>query len=527
MIIYQIYPRSYQDTNGDGIGDLKGIKDRLPHIASLGPIDYVWISPFFRSPMKDFGYDVSDYRSVDPLFGSDADLEELLEEARELGLKIMVDLVLAHTSNEHEWFKESRTDRTNPRADWYVWADPKPDGTPPNNWLSVFGGPAWQWDSRRQQYYLKHFLSEQPALNWYNPEVEQEMLDTVKYWLDKGVRGFRLDAVMFAHHDPLLRDNPPRRGAFESRAKDSFYYQEHRYNLGQEASLEAMRKLRAVVESYSGALLLGEISDRAVARRYTGDELLHSTYFFDLLELKSFDARSIRTVLEEVYRDFPECNFFWSLSNHDFARHITRYEHDRTHTSQFAKLTAALFLTLPGGYCLYQGEELGLPAATLTFDDLVDPFDRFMWPNGPKRDSARTPVPWDNTLPQAGFSTAGKTWLPVDAAQRSLAVAQQEGDDASVLNYFRTLIRWRSKEFQERFSLSLLELEDGLLGYELKGKSSYVCVFNISSVAKTVPSHALSSAGRVVPEVTRGGAVVGGVLQLEPYGFVIFGDSEG
>lgn len=519
MIIYQIYPRSYQDTNGDGIGDLPGITRRLPHIASLGSIDYVWISPFFKSPMKDFGYDVADYRTVDPIFGSNEDFDHLLEEASRLGLKIMVDLVLAHTSNEHAWFQESRSDRTNPKADWYVWVDPKPDGTPPNNWLSVFGGPAWQWDSRRQQYYLKHFLSEQPALNWYNPEVEQEMLDTVQYWLDKGVRGFRLDAVMFAHHDPLLRDNPPRVGALEDRHPDSFGYQEHKYNLGQDASLDAMRKIRKVVDKCPDAILLGEISTRSIARRYTGDDLLHTTYFFDFLDLKSFDAASIQAVLEEIFVDFPEYNFFWSLSNHDFARHVSRFDHDPRYNDQFAKLNAALFFTLPGGYCLYQGEELGLPTATLRFEDLVDPFDRFMWPHGQKRDSARTPIPWDSTAPHGGFSTADKTWLPVDATQRALSVEIQENDRNSVLNYFRDLIAWREKNIKGALNVTFLPLEEDLLGYQLKGHSSYVCLFNISATAKeiTLPG----TASEIVNEVSRGAEKIGSKVRLGPYGFVV------
>ena len=206
-VVYQVYPRSYQDTTGDGTGDLPGITQRLDHIASLGA-DAVWISPFFRSPMKDFGYDVSDYRDIDPQFGTMADFDALIARAHDLGLKIMIDLVLSHTSDQHPWFAESRANRTNPKADWYVWADPKPDGTPPNNWLSIFGGSAWQWDARREQYYLHNFLKEQPDLNFHNPDVQQALLDVAAFWQDRGVDGFRLDTINFYTHDAQLRNNP-------------------------------------------------------------------------------------------------------------------------------------------------------------------------------------------------------------------------------------------------------------------------------------------------------------------------------
>lgn len=254
--IYQIYPRSFQDSNGDGVGDLRGIIDRLPYLAKLD-VDVVWISPFFQSPQKDFGYDVSDYRTVDPLFGSNADLAQLISEAAQHNIGIMVDLVLAHSSNQHPWFLESRASRNNPKADWYVWADPLPDGNVPNNWQSVFGGSAWRWEPRRQQYYLTHFLGEQPAFNAYNPEVKQELLNIVEYWLQQGVKGFRFDAIHFAHYDQELRNNPAApRGSTSGALSDSpFGMQDHVYDLGQPATVDFIRDIRKVADRYPAYLL--------------------------------------------------------------------------------------------------------------------------------------------------------------------------------------------------------------------------------------------------------------------------------
>jgi len=262
-VIYQIYPRSFQDSNGDGIGDLAGIVRRLPHVASLG-VDAIWISPFFKSPMRDFGYDISDYRDVDPMFGTLEDFDALIAEAHRLGLKVMIDLVLSHTALEHAWFLESRVNRTNPKADWFVWADPKPDGTPPNNWLSMFGGSAWQWDSPRRQYYLHNFLAEQPDLNFHNPAVQDATLDNVKFWLDRGVDGLRLDAINFCFHDAQLRDNPPKpahlRVGRGFSADNPYAYQYHHYNNTRPETLVFMEQLRALMDRHPGSAALGEFS---------------------------------------------------------------------------------------------------------------------------------------------------------------------------------------------------------------------------------------------------------------------------
>ena len=507
MIIYQIYPRSFQDSNGDGVGDLPGITSRLSHIASLGKIDYLWISPFFLSPMKDFGYDVADFKVVDPIFGTNKDLDDLLAEAKKLDLNIMIDLVLCHTSNEHVWFKESSKDRDNPYADWYVWQDPKPDGTPPNNWLSIFGGPAWHWESRRQQYYLKHFLIEQPALNWYSSEVEAEMFRTISYWLEKGVKGFRLDAVAFAHHDPQFRSNPAVAHPLPSNwKKDPFLYQERKYDCAQPGALTVMAKIREIVNQYDGTLLLGEISDRAMARDYTGPKLLNSCYFFDFLSIEILTKETVKIRLNDIYKDFPLGEFYWALSNHDFARHVTRLHPNKLDPSpkdleDFAKLTAAIFMFLPGGYCIYQGEEFGFPAANLVYEQLLDPFDRFMWPNGQKRDLSRTPIPWDSTTKLGGFTSSSSPWLPIDSAQKAMAVDIQETARDSVLNLYRSLITWRQSCHRRDFTVSFLDdIEVKSDEFQARGsdllkikltfpQEMYIGIFNLSQLTShsTIP----------------------------------------
>ncbi len=306
-VIYQIYPRSFQDSNGDGVGDLLGIVHRLPYIASLG-VDAIWISPFFTSPMKDFGYDVSDYCDVDPMFGTLADFDAVIDTAHSLGIKVLIDLVLSHTSDQHPWFVESREDRTNPKANWYVWADAKPDGTPPNNWLSIFGGSAWQWDAGRLQYYLHNFLTEQPDLNFHEPEVQDALLDVVRFWLDRGVDGFRLDTINFYTHDAELRDNPPlppeERLAKTAPAVNPYTWQNHIYDKSRPENLVFLRRLRAVMEPYNAAAV-GEVGDDQrdleIVGEYTaGDDLMHMCYAFDLLSGTTPGPQQVKTIMDKV-----------------------------------------------------------------------------------------------------------------------------------------------------------------------------------------------------------------------------------
>jgi len=444
-VIYQIYPRSFLDTNGDGVGDLPGIIERLDYVASLG-VDAIWISPFFKSPMADFGYDIADYREVDPLFGQMADFDRLLAKARELGLKVMIDQVLSHTSIAHDWFRESRENRTNPKADWYVWADARPDGSPPNNWLSIFGGVAWQWEPRRRQYFLHNFLASQPDLNFHHPEVRAATLDNVRFWLDKGVDAFRLDAINFCFHDRQLRDNPPKPAAMRTgrgfSPDNPYAFQYHYHNNTQPENLAFLEELRALSDEYPGSTMLGEISSEdslATMAEYTRGKRLHMAYSFELLT-DDFSAAHIRRTVEALEEKMTDGWPCWSISNHDVKRVLTRWGGDDP-PSELAKLLTALVASLRGSVCIYQGEELGLPEADLSFHQLKDPYGIAFWPNFKGRDGCRTPMPW-NDSDAGGFSSAAP-WLPVPNCHRLRAVSHQELDAESVLNGFRAFMRWR------------------------------------------------------------------------------------
>jgi len=445
-VIYQIYPRSYQDSNGDGIGDLLGIVRRLPYIASLG-VDAVWISPFFTSPMKDFGYDVSDYCDVDPMFGSLADFDAVIETAHALGLKVMIDLVLSHTSDQHPWFKESRASKDNPRANWYVWADAKPDGTPPNNWLSIFGGSAWQWDGGRMQYYMHNFLTSQPDLNFHEPAMQEALLDVARFWLERGVDGFRLDTINFYFCDKDLRDNPPlapeARNATIAPAVNPYNWQEHLYDKNRPENLDFLRKLRAVMQPYNAAAV-GEVGDAQrgleIMGEYTaGDDLMQMCYAFELLsgdQPGADDVAGIMARVDEAAADGWAC---WAYSNHDVKRHASRWQLSLSALKGFT----TLMMFLKGSACIYQGEELGLPEADVAFDDLQDPYGIEFWPEFKGRDGCRTPMVWETDNRQGGFSSASRTWLPVASEHLHLSVEAAEADPGSLLHHYRRAIAFR------------------------------------------------------------------------------------
>jgi alpha-glucosidase len=446
-VIYQVYPRSFADTNGDGVGDLCGVSAKLDYIASLG-VDAIWISPFFKSPMKDFGYDVSAYRQVDPLFGTLEDFDRLVAAAHARGLRIVIDQVLNHTSDQHAWFQESRRSRDNPKADWYVWADPKPDGTPPNNWLSIFGGSAWQWEPRRSQYYLHNFLVSQPDLNYHNPAVAAQMLDEVEFWLARGVDGFRLDAINFCFHDPLLRDNPPKPAAERRgrgfRTDNPYAWQVHLYDNTQPQNHTFLESLRRLMDRYAPAVTLGEVSAEDAVEtivQYTaGSRRLHMAYSFELL-VDEFSTAHIRDAVGALAARCQDCWPCWAIGNHDVARVASRWS-DGAASAPRAKLFNALLLTLRGSACSYQGEELGLTQADVPDALLQDPYGLAFWPLFKGRDGCRTPMPWDDHEAECGF-TGGRPWLPIPAEHRALAVNRQEGAPDSVLNAYRNFVRWR------------------------------------------------------------------------------------
>lgn len=443
--IYQIYPRSYQDSTGDGIGDLMGIVQRIPYIASLG-VDAIWISPFFTSPMKDFGYDVSDYCDVDPMFGTLADFDAIVETAHRHGIRVMIDLVLSHTSDQHPWFAQSRKDRTNAKQDWYVWADPKPDGTPPTNWLSIFGGSAWQWDARREQYYLHNFLSSQPDLNFHNTQVQDALLDAAKFWLNRGVDGFRLDTINFYFHDAELRDNPALaiedRNATIAPSINPYNHQQHLYDKNRPENLDFLRRLRALMQPF-GAAAVGEVGDAQlgleILGQYTaGDDLMQMCYAFEFLAEDQPNADRIVSVLQKVDEVAADGWACWAFSNHDVQRHATRWNL----SPDAQRMFATLIMCLRGSICLYQGEELGLPEADVSFEDIQDPYGIEFWPEYRGRDGCRTPMVWQTSNQNAGFSE-GRPWLPVAPEHLQLSVQTQEEDASSILHHYRKAIQFR------------------------------------------------------------------------------------
>jgi alpha-glucosidase len=495
-VIYQVYPRSYQDTNGDGIGDLKGITQRLPYIASLG-VDAVWISPFFTSPMKDFGYDVSDYCDIDPMFGTLADFDAMLAEAHRHGLKIMIDLVLSHTSDQHPWFVESRSSRNNPKADWYVWAEAKPDGTAPNNWLSIFGGPAWEWDTTRRQYYLHNFLGSQPDLNFHNPDVQEALLGVTRFWLERGVDGFRLDTINFYVHDHELRDNPPlaesERNSTIAPAVNPYNYQEHLYDKNRPENLAFLARFRALLNEYPARTAVGEVGDaqiglQIVAEYTSGGDKVHMCYAFDFLSPAPVTPERVQQVVTDFGAAAVDGWSCWALSNHDVVRHTTRLGAEGKHGMQ--RLLTGVMGALRGSLCIYQGEELGLAEADVAFEDLQDPYGVRFWPKFKGRDGCRTPMPWDAALPHGGF-TAGKPWLPVDARHMVEAVSVQEADPASMLAFYRTFLAFRqSLPALQKGEISFLSSTENVLAFtRTHGNDKILALFNFgtASVTLTLP----------------------------------------
>ncbi|MFP9136517.1 alpha-glucosidase family protein [Devosia sp. XGJD_8] len=527
-VIYQIYPRSFQDQNGDGIGDLVGITSRLDYVADLG-VDAIWLSPVFTSPMKDFGYDVSDYRGIDPSFGTLEDFDRLVQKAHSLGLKVIIDQVISHSSDKHAWFAESRQNRTNARADWYVWADPKPDGTPPNNWLSIFGGSAWQWDSRRMQYYLHNFLVSQPDLNFHNPDVQEALLGDMRFWLERGVDGFRLDTVNFYFHSTGLESNPVVKpedfNASTAPAVNPYNFQEHLYDKSRPENLEFLRRLRAMMDEYPGKTTVGEIGDsqhqlEVMAQYTSGDERLHMAYTFDFLG-GEFSAAHFSKSIAAAEAAAPDGWICLAFSNHDVVRHVSRWA---VHGQEdvFARLAITLILAMRGSVCLYQGEELGLKEAELAFEDLVDPYGIEFWPQFKGRDGCRTPMVWQAHAANGAFSTANRTWLPVPAEHLVHAVDTQDKVDGSVLEFYRALLQFRrAHPALVKGSIRLLDAPGNVLAFIREaGDERLLCVFNMGDTAAefAIPAD-LSPHDAGCPGVTA--APIDGELDLEPFGSYI------
>jgi alpha-glucosidase len=519
-VIYQVYPRSFQDSNGDGVGDLLGIVERMPYIAALG-VDVVWISPFFTSPMKDFGYDVSDYCDVDPMFGTLADFDAVIATAHSLGLRVMIDLVLSHSSDQHPWFAESRSSHDNPRADWYVWSDPRPDGTPPNNWLSIFGGPAWAWDTTRCQYYLHNFLETQPDLNLHNPAVQDALLDIARFWLDRGVDGFRLDTINFYFADKALRDNPPlppeQRNDSIAPAVNPYNHQLHLYSKNQPENLAFLQRLRSLLDGYDAAML-GEIGDaqngmRLLGEYTSGGDKAQMCYAFEFLSAEMPTAARVEAVLRLKDAVAAEGWACWAFSNHDVQRHVTRWHM----TPAALRCYTTLMMCLEGSVCLYQGEELGLPEADLRLEDLRDPYGIRFWPQYKGRDGARTPMVWKAHALNAGFSP-GIPWLPITSEHCAMSVEAQEQAPEALLHHYRRAIAFRQTHALLRTGgLEGLHAEGSVLRFlRVEGPNRLLCAFNLSQE----PARVSLPAGQwhtVGAELNSAGPAPDGHVHLGPW----------
>jgi glycosidase len=435
-VVYQIYPRSYRDTTGSGIGDLAGIAEKLGHLVQLG-VDAIWLSPVHPSPQKDFGYDVADYDGVDPIFGSDADLDGLIEAAHDNGLKVILDGIYNHTSDQHAWFRESRASRDSDKRDWYLWRDPVNGGVP-NNWASTFGGSAWTLDEATGQYYLHSFLPEQPDLNWRNPDVQAAVLASMEQWYERGIDGFRLDVFNCYRKHPDLPSNPRR--WHPGGLVYGYIGQHHVHDRDQDDVLEVLGAMRALADQY-GAALIGETMDENfrydAAHRYVGTGKLHQAFHFALLHSR-WKAPALGGAIRSWVDSLPADGWpTWVLSNHDFPRHATRWGGGDAR----AKAAAVLAVCLRGTPFLYYGEELGLPEQKLTRAQIVDPPGKRFWPFFKGRDGARTPMRWDSG-PNAGF-TSGTPWLPVGPDIETRNAASQWADPGSVLRAYQAVLALR------------------------------------------------------------------------------------
>jgi alpha-glucosidase len=429
-VIYQIYPRSFADSDGDGLGDLQGIISHLDYLAELG-VDAIWLSPIYPTPDADFGYDISNHTDVDPRFGSLADFDRLVAESHQRGIHVILDLVLNHTSDQHPWFQESRSSWDNPKADWYIWRDR------PNGWQAVFGGSAWTYVPERKQYYYHMFLKEQPDVNWRNPQVRQAQLDVMRFWLERGVDGFRLDVFNVYFKDDQFRNNPPKLGI------RAFERQKHIYDADRPEMLPLLKEMREMLDSYPERYAVGETfgDDPERAARYSGPDTLHAAFNFDFTH-RPFDPEKFMEAVQKWEKAagkdvWPN----YVLSNHDIPRTATRYI--KGETDERAKVLMALLLTLRGTPFLYYGEEIGMRDVPLRRDQIMDPPGKRYWPFYKGRDGCRGPMQWDDS-PHAGFSSA-QPWLPVHPDYQQRNVTSQQTDDESMLNFTRKLIDLRKQ----------------------------------------------------------------------------------
>jgi alpha-glucosidase len=523
-ILYHVYVRSFLDTDGDGYGDLKGVEAKLDYIKSLG-VDGIWLSPIHPSPDRDWGYDVADFAGVHRDYGGMDTFEALLAAAHAKGLKIILDEVLSHTSDEHAWFVESLTGGPDgPKADWYVWADPKDDGTAPNNWLSVFGGPAWAYQPARRQHYHHKFLRQQPKLNWRNPEAREAALSVLDVWLEKGVDGFRLDVAGTYLHDDTLADNPAIPMAERTRLNWSHAgnLQRHLHDSNLPENQQVLGVIRERIEAHDGRnggqrFVFGEFSEEEdrCGGYLAPDVGLHSGYNFVLLLARKLTPEFIKS----HYRGLADYPAHWptiAFSNHDVPRTVSRFGGEDP-APELAKLLFALLLSLKGTTLIYQGEELGLPQAALSRDQLRDPVGDLYWPYTGGRDGARTPMPWDPQAPNLGFTT-GRPWLPMAREHEGLSVAAQAADADSNLAFARAMIAFRKGSAALTLGgIDLMEAADPVLAFTRDADGERIaCVFNLSDAPVAPTLNGLEGA-ELLPLRAGEAELRGGSLGLSPY----------
>jgi alpha-glucosidase len=525
-VFYEIYPRSYGDSNNDGTGDLNGITAHLDYLAALG-VDAIWITPCFPSPQVDFGYDVSDYRNIDPQYGTLADFDRLVAEGKKRGIKVILDFVVNHTSDKHMWFQESEKSKDNPYRDYYIWRDGKGENQPPNNWTSTFGGPSWTYNSDTSQWYYHFFYPQQPDLNWRNPKVETEMFDVTRFWYKRGVYGFRLDAVDTLFEDPNLTDNPPAEGTDAYGMPKQEHVNDHRLD---EVHAE-LQKLRKVADEYPGRVLIGETwtkTPEELALYYgPSNNELQMPMYFNFTRVDKLDPQAFREKIAAIETNPVHGWPVYVLSNHDIRRYVDRYG-AADNKDQVAKLMSALYLTLRGSAIMYYGEEIGMENNDpKRKEDVKDVIGQKGWPQEIGRDGERTPMQW-NTSVNAGFNRGATPWLPVDANYTTHNVATERSDPKSVLNWYRGLIRLRRLDpaFYEGDYVALNENDPNVLSYLRKsGKDTAVVVLNMSAQPQTVALDqskvGSAHAKRLLSTASGSSSVDLSKIALEPYGVVI------
>ena len=491
-VIYELYPRSFQDSDGDGVGDLKGITSRLDYLKDLG-IDAIWITPMYPSPGIDYGYDISNYVAIDPLYGSMQDFDNLVAEAKKRDIRIIMDYVINHTSDKHEWFIESRSSRDNPKRNWYVWHDGNGQtatdkGQPPNNWQSWFGHSAWQWDEKTRQYYYHYFYVEQPDLNWRNPEVHKAMDGVLDFWMQRGVAGFRIDAVSRLFEDPQMRDDPylPGRNAYGDRNI------QHKYTDDLPEVHDVLKEVRKVVDKYPGNPVLVTEADepnvQALTKMYGNGDEVQLPMDFQIADVNELSAPRFRELFRQIEDNSAHGQPEFFFSNHDQRRQWDRYG-DGEHNDQIAKLMAVLELTARGTPQMYYGEELGMRTTDPSrVEDVHDPIGKLGWPKEKGRDGERTPMQWDAT-PRAGFTTVQKPWLPIPPTSTKYNVETESKDPDSIYNAYKRLLSLRKTEpaLLEGAQLGINNEDKDVFAFvRSTGDASIVVALNMSSKTQKI-----------------------------------------